>query len=293
MIPYDYYRIFFYVAKYQGFSKAAEVLGNNQPNLTRCINILENELGCKLFIRSNRGVTLTEEGKRLYSHVAIAVEQLNFGVEELLREKKLEEGRITIGCSETALKLFLGKKLEQFRARYPKIRIRLTSQSTSQAIDGLQKNLVDFSVVITPAHLSQNLTGHVLHEFSETLITGYKFKERIYRACALSEISKFTFISMDIGTSTHEFFVNIFKENNLEYKPSMMVATTDQILFMIKHNLGIGFYPDQLASEEIALKNVAEIPLVEKIPKRQILLVTNHDKPLSSAASKLVDILKE
>ena len=48
----DYYRIFYYVAQYKSFSKAAEVMGNNQPNITRCMNILENELGCKLFIRS-------------------------------------------------------------------------------------------------------------------------------------------------------------------------------------------------------------------------------------------------
>lgn len=37
----DYYRIFYYVAQYKSFSKAAEVMGNNQPNITRCMNILE------------------------------------------------------------------------------------------------------------------------------------------------------------------------------------------------------------------------------------------------------------
>ena len=36
----DYYRIFYYVAQYKSFSKAAEVMGNNQPNITRCMNIL-------------------------------------------------------------------------------------------------------------------------------------------------------------------------------------------------------------------------------------------------------------
>ena len=37
----DYYRIFYYVAQYQSFSKAAEILGNNQPNLSRCMNLLQ------------------------------------------------------------------------------------------------------------------------------------------------------------------------------------------------------------------------------------------------------------
>ncbi len=50
-ISYDYYRIFYYAAKYQSFSAAANAMENNQPNLTRSIKRLEQELGCKLFIR--------------------------------------------------------------------------------------------------------------------------------------------------------------------------------------------------------------------------------------------------
>ena len=100
----DYYRIFYYVAQYKSFSKAADVMGNNQPNITRCMNILENELGCKLFIRSNRGVQLTIEGERLFEHVSIAIEQLVSGENELLKDKGLESGLVNIGASEIALR---------------------------------------------------------------------------------------------------------------------------------------------------------------------------------------------
>ena len=96
----DYYRIFYYVAQYKSFSKAADVMGNNQPNITRCMNILENELGCKLFIRSNRGVQLTIEGERLFEHVSIAIEQLVSGENELLKDKGLESGLVNIGAEE-------------------------------------------------------------------------------------------------------------------------------------------------------------------------------------------------
>ena len=92
----DYYRIFYYVAQYQSFSKAAEILGNNQPNLSRCMNLLESELGCKLLVRTNRGVSLTPEGQRLFEHVAIANEQLMLGEQEILKDKSLESGLVTI-----------------------------------------------------------------------------------------------------------------------------------------------------------------------------------------------------
>ena len=64
-VDWEYYKIFYYVAKYQNFTKAARVLGSNQPNITHAMNRLESQLNCVLFIRSNRGVTLTPEGELL------------------------------------------------------------------------------------------------------------------------------------------------------------------------------------------------------------------------------------
>ena len=58
-VTYDYYRIFYYAAKYKSFSQAATILMSNQPNVTRAIHNLESQLGCRLFIRSNRGAELT------------------------------------------------------------------------------------------------------------------------------------------------------------------------------------------------------------------------------------------
>ena len=82
-INYDYYRIFYYVAKYGNISQAAKMLMNNQPNLTRSIKNLEGELGCTLFVRSNRGMKLTPEGEKLYSHIRIALEHTEAGEEEI------------------------------------------------------------------------------------------------------------------------------------------------------------------------------------------------------------------
>ena len=73
-ISYDYYKIFYCVAQCHSFTRAAEMMGNNQPNVTRTINNLEHQLGVTLFERSNRGVKLTPEGESLYKHVALAVE---------------------------------------------------------------------------------------------------------------------------------------------------------------------------------------------------------------------------
>lgn len=65
-VNFEYYKIFYYVAKYGSFTKAARALGSTQPNVTRAMNCLEQQLNTTLFIRTNRGVQLTPEGERLY-----------------------------------------------------------------------------------------------------------------------------------------------------------------------------------------------------------------------------------
>ena len=71
-VNFEYYKIFYYVAKYGSFTKAARALGSTQPNVTRAMNCLEQQLHNTLFIRTNRGIQLTPEGEQLYTHVSVA-----------------------------------------------------------------------------------------------------------------------------------------------------------------------------------------------------------------------------
>ena len=59
-VNYEYYRLFYYVCKYHSITRAANVLRMSQPNVTRALNRLEEQLGCKLLVRSTRGVTMTQ-----------------------------------------------------------------------------------------------------------------------------------------------------------------------------------------------------------------------------------------
>lgn len=94
-VPYDYYRIFYYVAQHKALPRRRG-FGNNQPNITRCMNNLEQDLGCKLFVRTNHGVSLTPGGQRLYSRAAVAFEQLRLGESELRADCSLRTGSISI-----------------------------------------------------------------------------------------------------------------------------------------------------------------------------------------------------
>ena len=156
-VDWEYYKIFYYVAKYQNFTKAARVLGNNQPNITHSMNRLESQLNCVLFIRSNRGVTLTPEGEMLYARIASAAVQIQEAEEELSASATLEHGSISISATETALNIYLSEKLRDFHTEYPGIRLRISNHSTPQALQAVKNGEVDFAIVSTPAEVEPGL----------------------------------------------------------------------------------------------------------------------------------------
>ena len=291
MITYDYYRIFYYVAQYKSFTRAAEALHNNQPNITRCMNNLESELNCTLFLRSNKGITLTPEGKRLYEHVAIAYEQLSLGEDEIRQNRDLENGLVSIGASENALRLLLLPVLERFHEQYPHVRIRIFNHSTPQAILALESKVVDFAAVTSPLTIQKPLHKTHLASYREILIGGTKYKELASQIRSLNDLSGIPVIGLADGTGTRELYHRYFLSHGLMFAPDMEAATTDQMLTLVKSELGIAFLPQPMAQDALARGEIVQLHLQEIIPQRSICLVYDHHRPLNTAARKFQQML--
>lgn len=292
-ITYDYYRIFYYVAKYKSFSRAAEVLMSNQPNITKFINNLENQIGCRLFVRSNRGVSLTPEGEKLYTHVAIAYSHLHMAELELASDQSLQSGIVTIGTSETGLYGILLDVLKDFHRTYPGIRLHILSYSTPQAIQILKKGLIDFAVITTPALIKKPLKETILTSFQEIMIGSPQYNFLSRDARHLSELTAYPLICLVKDTSTYAFYNQLYLEHNLIFEPEAEVATVSQILPMILNDLGIGFIPESFAAEPLKRKEIIRIPLLDTIPKRNICLVEDTSRPLSIAANALATMIRD
>lgn len=290
-VSYDYYRIFYYVAKYHSFTRAAKILMNSQPNITRAMNNLEHELGCRLFHRSHRGVTLTPEGEKLFAHVQIAQEHLQAGEAALLDARNLESGTITIGASEIALHGLLLPVLRSFHHAYPGIHIQITNHSTPQAISAVKHGLVELAFITTPVELSKPLKGYPLKKFQDILIAGTGFTDLAKKAMALSDIIRYPLIGLGAETATHSFYDRLFENHNLLFQPDLEVATADQILPLVKYDLGLGFLPEFLAADALAKEEVIRVTTTDVIPERSICLVRDTSRPLSAAAQMLERIL--
>lgn len=290
---YDHYRIFYYVAKYQGFTQAANVLGSNQPNVTRTIRNLEAALGCKLFIRSNHGAQLTPEGKKLYSYISAAFEYIQAGEAELAANQSLQRGIVTIAASEIALHCCLLPVLKEYRRKFPGVRIRVFNNTSPQAIEALKNGLADFAVVTAPKNLPKTLRWHQIMDIQEIPIAGMDFAFLCGKELTLEELAMYPLVGLGSHTTTFDFYCRLFSEHGLKFLPDIEAATADQILPMVKCNLGIGFVPEFFAQDDILSGNVFQISTETPIPKRPICLLKQEKQPLSIAARELERMIIE
>ena len=283
-VTWDYYKVFYYVAKYQNFTKAARVLGSNQPNVTHTMNRLEEQLGCVLFIRSNRGVTLTPEGELLYARVSSAAVQIQEAEEELSASATLEHGSISISATETALNIYLSDKLCAFHEDFPKIRLRISNHSTPQAVQAVRNGEVDFAVVSTPAEAEAPLNIVELEAFREILVGGRTFTALASQTLSLKELSAYPLISLSEESMTRAFYRQFFLEHDAVLRPDTEAATTDQMLTLVRSELGLAFVPEPMTRNALKSREIVQLTLREEIPARSVCLVYDRHRPLNTAA---------
>lgn len=286
-VNFEYYKIFYFVAKYGNFTKAARVLGNSQPNITRAMNCLEQQLHCTLFVRTNRGIQLTPEGEKLFVHISAAMSQIIAAEEELADSTDLSDGSISIGASETALNIFLLDKLKSFHMDYPGIRLKLYNHSTPQAVDAVKSGKVDFAIVTTPVEVSAPLKEVMLQPFRDVLVGGKTFTALGSQQISIKELKNYPLICLGRETMTFQFYNRLFLSHGIELEPDTEVATTDQILPLVKCELGLAFMPNAMAQEAIQRNEIVQISLQEEIPERNICMVYDSRRPLSAAARQL------
>ena len=292
-VNFEYYKIFYYVARYCNFTKAAHALHNSQPNITRAMNALEQEIQCTLFVRTNRGVQLTPEGQQLYVRVSAAMTQLQAAEDELTKSASLEYGSISIGASEIALNIYLLHRLRQFHIDYPKVRLKIANHSTPQAIQSLKSGEIDFAVVTTPLTVTSPLIQVNLQPFQDILVGGTTFRPLQQKILSISELKNYPFICLGVNTDTRHFYDELFFSHGLRLVPDIETATTDQILPLVKNELGLAFLPKAMAKEAIAHREILCIPLKDKIPKRSVSMIYDARGPRSVAAQTFQKILLE
>lgn len=290
-VNFEYYKVFYYVGKYKNITKAAAAMKSNQPNVTRIIKLLEGELKCKLLIREARGVALTEEGRRLYSHVEIAFSQLQKAQEELCSQPLDGMGTVEIGATETALHLFLLEALSQFKETCKAVRIKIHNHTTPEILNNIAYGKLDFAVITTPFEIPRYLTSLELITFHEILVGGKEYRGLSEGVWPLDSLETCPWVGLGTGTATYEFYKDFFLKQHVHIEPDTEAATSDLLLPLIANNMGIGYVPEAMAAPMLRQGSLIRIHTGCEPPERKISLVFDKRKGQGRAADTLQQYL--
>lgn len=136
-------------------TKAAAVLNTTQPNLSRQLKDLEEQVNKKLFIKNGRNIQLTEEGMFLRKR-ALEIIELNERTEnELLAYNNAVSGCIHIGAAETIAMKDVGRIMKLLHDEYPDITFDVQSDDPKDVEEQLEKGLIDFGIAPPPINIQK------------------------------------------------------------------------------------------------------------------------------------------
>ena len=240
-ISFEYYRIFYVVAKYGNITKAADELMISQPAISKCIKHLEEQLGGQLFVRTKRGVVLTEEGKEFYKYIKHAIEYINNAESKFSEMIHLETGTIRIGSSTTLTKKFLVPYLEKFHKMYPNIKIEIETHMSGELLNRLRQGLLDLVILNLPYHDDNDIELVKVKEIQDCFIVGEAYKDLVGKNLTLEDISKYPLVFQAHGSTTRRFLDEFALENGIVFKPDLDLAGFSLVLEFTEIGFGVGY----------------------------------------------------
>ncbi len=148
-------RYFLTVAQEENITKAANALHITQPALSRQIAQMEEEMGVRLFERSTRRLTLTNEGLLLRRRAEEILELVDKTQKELAVQEELIEGTVCIGCGDLAAVQALPELFRAFNQRYPAVSFDLYTATADYVKERMDLGLTDAGLLLEPINIEK------------------------------------------------------------------------------------------------------------------------------------------
>ena len=289
------YHIFVTVARCRNISGAARALYISQPAISKAISRLEQNLNTTLFLRSSRGVKLTEAGELLYRQVESAFYAISQGEQQLKKMQELGMGHLSIGASSTLCKYVLLPYLRTFTEENPHIQISISCQSTWQTVQELENGSVDIGLIGENDRMDK-LSFYPVQEIEDIFVCTGSYLANLKERAGLSAsasvrdiLAASTLMLLDKGNITRQYMDKYLALEGIETAQTLEVTSMDLLIDFARIGLGIACVIRSFVSEELKQGRLISLPLPAAIPARRIGFAVLKNAPVSPALQKLLD----
>ena len=280
------------VDNHRHFSKAAEASFVTQPTLSMMIQKLEDELGIKIFDRSQSPIEPTDVGRKVIDQARVSIAQIHQIKEIVDEEKGIIKGVFRLAIIPTVSPYLLPKLMQTHREQNTDIKLVINEMTTNQILSGLAKGSIDGGILATPLHDERMKERPVYYEKFLAYISP---NERFLYAKTSLEESDLNGAKLWLLDEVHCFRTQILNLCNLKSKNLVSSAFTyeagsiETLINIVDNNNGITVIPE-MALSHLTEKQKLNVRFFNKIkPVREISLITRKD----FLRERLIEIIEE
>ena len=281
------------VAKTGNVSKAAEKLFVTQPNLSKSISRLEDELGVPLFEHRRGKILLNEYGRVFLSSVELAFHELNNGRQTILRMYESDQHILRLGC---CVDDFFADMLRDFTEKYPDVGLRQFNCPCDSVADRLLDRTADI-IITNGAPDNENIRYLELGRQEYVLLMSGNHPLAHQEGLWLKDLREEKFIC-DSSRMNLSKLQSLCRQQGFEPKVAYEVESSALIFRLLELNSGISFMPiaqvlkiHRTFSEHADKIHMARIK--DEIPKANIGLAYHRSYVFTHAANCLLEHVRE
>jgi DNA-binding transcriptional LysR family regulator len=287
---------FLEVARRQNLSRAAEALFLSQPTLTARLQRLEAALGEQLFVRTRRGMRLTEAGDAFLPYAEHALRALADGRERLSELRQGMAGRLVLGAPPTVSTYALPALLARFSSAHPGVRLTVKTGTSEEILEMVLHDQVQLGIMRALAN--QEIERVPLYTDTLVLIAGPGHRlarSRSGRRARLADLAGEVLVLFGRSSSYLDFTTAIFRQAGVLPGSVLELDNIEAAKKMVERGLGVSLVPSSTVAAELAAGTLARIELVDAAPaRREIVVVRRRDAgPPSGAVAAFLDMLAE
>ena len=285
-VNFELYKVFYVVANNKSISKGAEELMISQPAVTQSIKMLEGQLGVTLFVRTKKGVILTDEGNELYKFVKEGMSYFVNGYNTVSSLKNLNSGVLKIGASTSVTEHFLMPYLKEFHKLYPNVEVKIVNLLTEVLIKELRNGNVDI-VIGSNNCVDKDLDFHVISEINDIFVCNKKLE------LGVEDLFKEKIIIQTVPSVTRNSFNEVIKKNNINFTPFMEVISHRLVTELVKSGMGIGVVTKEYILNDLKDNSLYEVKVDFNLPSRKLGYTIPKNTIPSYRVKAFIDLLKK
>jgi DNA-binding transcriptional LysR family regulator len=285
---------FLEVARRQNLSRAAEALFVSQPTLTARLQSLEASLGEQLFVRTRRGMRLTEAGEAFLPYAEHALAALADGRERLDQLRRGVAGRLVLGAPPTVSTYTLPALLARFNAAHPGVRLAVKTGTSEEILQMVLHDQVQLGIMRSLHHTE--IESVPLYTDALVLIAGPGHRLAAPgsdRRVRLADLAGEVLVLFGRSSSSLELTTAAFRQAGVLPTSVLELDNLEAAKKMVERGLGVSLVPVSTVTAELAAGTLIQIALVDAAPvPREIVAVRRRDAgPPSGAAGVFLDML--